>query len=129
MTEQSDLIANANNFLEIAKRHGFDQEEVMESDENGIESVEDVGAVLKRLLKLQGDIHNLKLLKQQKEVAQRFGGLTSPESLERLMNDMELLAEHLEYIIQHSDRLQNKLANPIVTNSIPCPSSSQVKES
>ena len=75
--------------------------------------------IIVELMKLQATIGELQLVEKQVELRDRFSGLTSPASLSWLLQDLTQISDNLSYIITNASKIQLKLANPAISNSLP----------
>ena len=80
--------------------------------------------VILELLQLQEDIGKLQSKEKQFMLSEQYEGLTNPvSSLQWLLQDLQDLSTNLSYILDNSARIQLKLANPAISNSLPLHSS------
>ena len=79
--------------------------------------------VVLELLHLQEEIGKLQMKQRQQEMSEKCLGLTSPSSISWLLDDLVKVSDNLSYIVDNSAKIQLKLANPAITNSLPLHSS------
>ena len=79
--------------------------------------------VVIELLQLQEEIGKLQLKQRQNELSEKCLGLTDPSSISWLLDDLVKVSDNLSYILDNSAKIQLKLANPAITNSLPLHSS------
>ena len=79
--------------------------------------------VVLELLQLQEEIGKLQLKQRQHELSEKCLGLTDPSSISWLLDDLVKVSDNLSYILDNSAKIQLKLANPAITNSLPLHSS------
>ena len=115
-------------FLSLAKQFNFlnDQTEVTEdggsiSNAGGCNQAgeRDFYGTILELMELQEKIGNLKLIEKQVELRERFSGLTEPSSLSWIVKELSQVSDNLSYIILNASKIQLKLANPAISNSLP----------
>ena len=75
--------------------------------------------VVLELLQLQEEIGKLQLKQRQHELSEKCLGLTDPSSISWLLDDLVKVSDNLSYILDNSAKIQLKLANPAITNSLP----------
>lgn len=113
-------------FLSLAKQFNFlsDQEQEDDGGNNstgGSNEAEDKDfyETILELMELQEKIGNLKLIEKQEELRERFSGLTEPSSLSWIVKELSQVSDNLSYIIDNASKIQLKLANPAISNSLP----------
>ena len=119
-------------FLSLAKQFNFlnDQSEVTEPEDGGSDSKagpgesnqageKDFYGTILELMELQEKIGNLKLIEKQVELRERYSGLTEPSSLSWIVKELSQVSDNLSYIILNASKIQLKLANPAISNSLP----------
>ena len=79
--------------------------------------------VVLELLKLQEEIGKLQMKQRQDELSEKCLGLTNPSSISWLLDDLVKVSDNLSYILDNSAKIQLKLANPAISNSLPLHSS------
>ena len=115
-------------FLSLARQFNFLSEETTEEHDNvdghnsndGDEE-KDFYEIILELMELQDKIGKLQLIEKKVELRDRFSGLTEPSSLSWIAKEVSQVSESLHYIINHASRIQLKLANPAISNSVPLP--------
>ena len=127
MAFKIDASSQNKTFLSLAKQFNYIKED--KTEENG--SVGDSSEakdedkepefyeIIVELMKLQATIGELQLVEKQVELRDRFSGLTSPASLSWLLQDLTQISDNLSYIITNASKIQLKLANPAISNSLP----------
>ena len=127
MAFKIDVSSQNKTFLSLAKQFNYikeDNTEVTGSLGDCSEAKEetkepDFYEIILELMELQGKIGKLQLVEKQVEMRDRFSGLTSPASLSWLLMDLTQISENLSYIINNASKIQLKLANPAISNSLP----------
>ena len=115
-------------FLSLARQFNFLSEETTEEHDDvdghnsnlGDEEKDFYGIILE-LMELQDKIGKLQLIEKKVELRDRFSGLTKPSSLSWIAKELSQVSESLLYITNHASRIQLKLANPAISNSVPLP--------
>jgi len=79
--------------------------------------------VVLELLHLQEEIGKLQMKQRQHELSEKCLGLTTPSSISWLLDDLVKVSDNLSYIVDNSAKIQLKLANPAISNSLPIHSS------
>ena len=113
-------------FLSLAKQFNFLSDQEQEDDgvnnnTGGSNKAEDKDfyETILELMELQEKIGNLKLIEKQEELRERFSGLTEPSSLSWIVEELAQVSDNLSYIINNASKIQLKLANPAISNSLP----------
>ena len=75
------------------------------------------------LLRVQEEIGKLQVKQRQHELSEKCLGLTDPTSISWLLDDLVKVSDNLSYIVDNSAKIQLKLANPAISNSLPLHSS------
>ena len=131
MAFKIDASSQNKTFLSLARQFNYIEED--KTEENG--SVGDVSEakednkeadfyeIILELMELQEKIGKLQLVEKQVEMRDRFSGLTNPACLSWLLKDLTEISAHLSYIINNASKIQLKLANPAISNSLPLDSS------
>jgi len=89
-------------------------------DTAGVQKADsDFNQVLLDLLKLQEDIGRLQLNEQKFKLSEKYLGLSNSSSLAWLKESLDELSTNLTYILDNSNKIQLKLANPDTSNSLP----------
>ena len=127
MAFKIDASSQNKTFLSLAKQFNYIKED--KTEENGSDSISsdakdedkepDFYEIIVELMKLQATIGELQLVEKQVELRDRFSGLTSPASLSWLLQDLTQISDNLSYIITNASKIQLKLANPAISNSLP----------
>jgi len=97
-----------------------------EKGEHEHEKKNDLGEfneVILKLLHVQEEIGKLKMKEKQCELSEQYQGLTNPSSMSWLLSSLENVSSNLRFIVDNSAKIQLKLANPIISNSLPLHSS------
>ena len=97
-----------------------------EKGEHEHEKKKDLGEfneVILKLLHVQEEIGKLKMKEKQCELSEQYQGLTNPSSMSWLLSSLENVSSNLRFIVDNSAKIQLKLANPIISNSLPLHSS------
>lgn len=79
--------------------------------------------VVLELLRVQEEIGKLQVKQRQHELSEKCLGLTDPASITWLLDDLVKVSDNLSYIVDNSAKIQLKLANPAISNSLPLHSS------
>ena len=79
--------------------------------------------VVLELLRVQEEIGKLQVKQRQHELSEKCLGLTDPASISWLLDDLVKVSDNLSYIVDNSAKIQLKLANPAISNSLPLHSS------
>ena len=79
--------------------------------------------VVLELLHLQEEIGKLQMKQRQHELSEKCLGLTTLSSISWLLDDLVKVSDNLSYIVDNSAKIQLKLANPAISNSLPIHSS------
>ena len=79
--------------------------------------------VVLELLRVQEEIGKLQVKQRQHELSEKCLGLTDPASISWLLDDLVKVSDNLSYISYNSAKIQLKLANPAISNSLPLHSS------
>ena len=127
MAFKIDASSQNKTFLSLAKQFKYIKEDntdvngsVGDSSEAKEETKEpDFYEIILELMELQEKIGKLQLVEKQVEMRDRFSGLTHPASLSWLLTDLTEISENLSYIINNASKIQLKLANPAISNSLP----------
>ena len=127
MALKIDASSQNQKFLSLAKQFKYikednDEENVSEGDSSQAREdtkEPDFYEIILELMELQEKIGKLQLVEKQVEMRDRFSGLTSPASLSWLLTDLTQISENLFYIIHNASKIQLKLANPAISNSLP----------
>ena len=114
-------------FLSLAKQFNFLSDQEQEEDgvnnntggSNEATEDKDFYQTILELMELQEKIGNLKLIEKQEELRERFSGLTEPSSLSWIVEELAQVSDNLSYIINNASKIQLKLANPAISNSLP----------
>ena len=130
MAFKVDASSQNKTFLSLAKQFKFIKEDNTEANgpvadisEAKEDNKVDFYEIILELMELQEKIGKLQLVEIQVEMRDRFSGLTNPASLSWLLQDMTQLSENLSYIINNASKIQLKLSNPAISNSLPLHSS------
>ena len=76
--------------------------------------------VILELLQLQEDIGRLQRKEKLYQLSEKYSGLTNPSSSQStLLQQIQELNTNLSFIINNSAKIQLKLANPAISNSLP----------
>ena len=107
--------------LSLAKQFNYIKMNKTEESGSDVDRSEakDFYEIILELIELQRKIGNLQLVEKQVEMRDRFSGLTNPASLSWLLQDLTEISENLSYIINNASKIQLKLANPAISNSLP----------
>ena len=119
-------------FLSLARQFNFLNEETTEEHDdvddahnghnsNDGDEEKDFYEIILELMELQDKIGKLQLIEKKVELRDRFSGLTEPSSLSWIAKELSEVSESLLYITNHASRIQLKLANPAISNSVPLP--------
>ena len=128
MAFKIDASSQNKTFLSLAKQFNYIKEDNTEvtGSVRSREAKEETEAkdpdfyeIILELMELQAKIGKLQLVEKQVEMRDRFSGLTSPASLSWLLTDLTEISENLSYIINNASKIQLKLANPAISNSLP----------
>ena len=129
MAFKIDASSQNKTFLSLAKQFNYIKEDKTEengsvgdsisSDAKDEDKEPDFYEIIVELMKLQATIGELQLVEKQVELRDRFSGLTSPASLSWLLQDLTQISDNLSYIITTASKIQLKLANPAISNSLP----------
>ena len=129
MAFKIDASSQNKTFLSLAKQFNYIKEDKTEengsvgdsisSDAKDEDKEPDFYEIIVELMKLQATIGELQLVEKQVELRDRFSGLTSPASLSWLLQDLTQISDNLSYIITNATKIQLKLANPAISNSLP----------
>ena len=131
MAFKIDASSQNKTFLSLAKQFNYIKEDKTEENE----SLDDINKakednkeadfyeIILELMELQEKLGKLQLVEKQVEMRERFSGLTNPASLSWLLKDLTEISENLSYIINNASKIQLKLANPAISNSLPLHSS------
>ena len=131
-----DFSAQNKRFLALAEQFGFANENSTASQneaeviintskssvgcDNDSENItESFNSIVIELLYLQEEIGRLKLKEEQHLLAEECNGLTNPNTLNWLFKDLTKFLEDINYMIDNSAKIQLKLANPSISNSLP----------
>ena len=79
--------------------------------------------VVLELLRVQEEIGKLQVKQRHHELSEKCLGLTNPSSISWLLDDLVKVSDNLSYIVDNSAKIQLKLANPAISNSLPLHSS------
>ena len=79
--------------------------------------------VILKLLHVQEEIGKLKMKEKQCELSEQYQGLTNPSSMSWLLEALTSISANLRFIVDNSAKIQLKLANPAISNSLPLHSS------
>ena len=93
-----------------------------EKGEHEHEKKKDLGEfneVILKLLHVQEEIGKLKMKEKQCELSEQYQGLTNPSSMSWLLSSLENVSSNLRFIVDNSAKIQLKLANPTISNSLP----------
>lgn len=121
----SEFVCGNNGFLDLALQFGFTVEEEVASD-CGADDQLILGEILVDISRLQEDIRQLKLKEHKHSLNQKYGRLTEPDSLFQLTSSLRDLGCHLSYIADNSSKLQHKLTNPVISDSLPLATKDQL---
>ena len=91
----------------------------VESVNDGENTADSFNNVVIELLYLQEEIGRLKIKEEQFLLSEDCNGLTNPNTLNWLFKDLSKLLEDMKYMIDNSAKIQLKLANPSISNSLP----------
>ena len=105
-------------FLSIAKQFNFQTDKENYSLEDKSEG-KDFYDIILDLMTLQEKIGKLQLVEKQVELKNRFAGLTKPSSFSWIVKELTEVSDNLSYIISNASKIQIKLANPAISNSLP----------
>ena len=97
-----------------------------EKGEHEHEKKKDLGEfneVILKLLHVQEEIGKLKMKEKQCELSEQYQGLTNPSSMSWLLEALTSISANLRFIVDNSAKVQLKLANPAISNSLPLHSS------
>ena len=127
MAFKIDASSQNKTFLSLAKQFKYIKEDNTEEHGSVGDSSEakedtkepDFYEIILELMELQEKIGKLQLVEKQVEMRDRFSGLTHPASLSWLLTDLTEISENLSYIINNASKIQLKLANPAISNSLP----------
>ena len=129
MAFKIDASSQNKTFLSLAKQFNYIKEDKTEengsvgdsisSDAKDEDKEPEFYEIIVELMKLQATIGELQLVEKQVELRDRFSGLTSPASLSWLLQDLTQISDNLSYIITNASKIQLKLANPAISNSLP----------
>ena len=129
MAFKIDASSQNKTFLSLAKQFNYIKEDKTEengsvgdsisSDAKDEDKEPEFYEIIVELMKLQATIGELQLVEKQVELRDRFSGLTSPASLSWLLKDLTQISDNLSYIITNASKIQLKLANPAISNSLP----------
>ena len=129
MAFKIDASSQNKTFLSLAKQFNYIKEDKTEENGSVGDSISSEAKdedkepefyeIIVELMKLQATIGELQLVEKQVELRDRFSGLTSPASLSWLLQDLTQISDNLSYIITNASKIQLKLANPAISNSLP----------
>ena len=130
MALKIDASSQNQTFLSLAKQFKYIKEDNKEEENVSVDAGDssqaredtkepDFYEIILELMELQEKIGKLKLVEKQVEMRDRFSGLTNPASMSWLLTDLTQISENLSYIIHNASKIQLKLANPAISNSLP----------
>ena len=127
-SSSSDIISEEgeNKSIEATTENTDNNSSESEKGEHEHEKKKDLGEfneVILKLLHVQEEIGKLKMKEKQCELSEQYQGLTNPSSMSWLLSSLENVSSNLRFIVDNSAKIQLKLANPIISNSLPLHSS------
>ena len=134
MNKHSDFSLQNRAFLDLASQFGFGRnkkastsnnfESCQQSEQDATQNSQSgesssFNKMVLELLHLQEEIGKLQMKKRLLELSEKCFGLTESSFISWLLDDLIKVSDDLGYILDNSDKIQLKLANPAISNSLP----------